>query len=95
MKYLPNRKGLCSGVCIMGLGSGALIFNQIILSIMNPHNIKPNPITHLFPASVALQLPNTWRVLALVYFAIGLIGILMMIPKESININLELQPINA
>jgi len=41
-QYLPNRKGLCSGICIMGLGFGALIFNEIIVMIMNPNDVSPN-----------------------------------------------------
>jgi OFA family oxalate/formate antiporter-like MFS transporter len=40
-QYLPKRKGLCSGLCIMGLGFGSLMFNQIIIAIMNPDNIQP------------------------------------------------------
>jgi|JI6StandDraft_1071083.scaffolds.fasta_scaffold03071_14 hypothetical protein len=82
MKYFPNRKGMCSGICIMGLGSGALIFNQIILAVMNPNNIKPNPNTHLFPAEVAMNLPLTWRVLAGVYLALGLLGTALTIPHK-------------
>jgi hypothetical protein len=66
----------------MGLGSGALIFNQIILAVMNPNNIKPDPSTHLFPPEVANNLPLTWRVLAGVYLLLGLIGTAMMIPKK-------------
>lgn len=82
IKYLPTHKGLCSGICIMGLGSGALVFNQIILAVMNPHNIKPSPSTHLFPFAVAYNMPTTWRVLAGVYFGVGLLGTAIMIPKD-------------
>jgi OFA family oxalate/formate antiporter-like MFS transporter len=38
IKYFPEHKGLCSGINIMGMGFGSLIFNQIIIHIMNPNN---------------------------------------------------------
>jgi OFA family oxalate/formate antiporter-like MFS transporter len=39
-KYFPNKKGLISGICMAGLGFGALVFNQLILSLLNPNNVK-------------------------------------------------------
>lgn len=80
-KYFPNKKGLCSGICIMGLGFGALIFNQIILHVMNPNNLKPNKSDGYFPREVADNLPKTWRILALVYFCISLIATIIIFPK--------------
>lgn len=80
-QYLPNRKGLVSGICIMGLGFGALLFNQIIVAIMNPNNISPDE-HHYFPMEVAENLPTVWRVLAGVYLGLALIGTAMMVPKK-------------
>ena len=37
--YFPNRKGLCSAVCMMGYGIGPFVYNQIFLGIINPKNI--------------------------------------------------------
>ena len=37
-KYFPNKKGLISGICIGGLGFGAVIFNQLIFALINPNN---------------------------------------------------------
>lgn len=36
--HLPNRKGLCSGVCMSGFGLGSAIFNYVILALVNPNN---------------------------------------------------------
>lgn len=80
-QYLPKRKGLVSGICIMGLGFGALIFNQIIVASMNPNNIPPDS-NHYFPPEVANNLPRTWKILAGVYLGIAVIGTSIMIPKK-------------
>ena len=41
--YFPNRKGMCSGVCMMGYGIGSLMFNAIFLNLVNPDNIAADP----------------------------------------------------
>ena len=38
-EYIPTWKGLCSGVCIFGYGIAALLFNFILLKIINPDNV--------------------------------------------------------
>lgn len=80
-QYLPKRKGLVSGICIMGLGFGALLFNQIIVAVMNPHNIPPDA-QHYFPQEVADNLPKCWRALAGVYLGLAVVGTSIMIPKR-------------
>lgn len=40
--YYPNKKGLCSGVCMMGYGIGAFVYNQIFLHLTNPENKSPD-----------------------------------------------------
>ena len=37
--YYPDRKGMCAGVCMMGYGIGAFVYNQIFLHLINPDNI--------------------------------------------------------
>lgn len=83
-QYLPKRKGLVSGICIMGLGFGALLFNQIIVAVMNPNNISANS-EHYFPAEVADNLPKVWRILAGVYFGLAVLGTSIMIPKKKVQ----------
>lgn len=34
----PDNLGLCSGVCILGFGISSLLFNFILLSLINPDN---------------------------------------------------------
>jgi len=44
-EHIPDRKGmiiyyigLCSGVCVLGMGISSLVFNQILIAIINPNN---------------------------------------------------------
>lgn len=37
--HLPDRKGLCAGICYSGFGLGSVIFNYIILALVNPHDV--------------------------------------------------------
>ena len=46
--YFPDRKGMVGGVCMMGYGFGAVIYNQIFLKIVNPDNV-PADQDHFFP----------------------------------------------
>ena len=46
--YYPDRKGMCSGVCMMGYGMGSFVYNQIFRLIVNPNNI-PADSEHFFP----------------------------------------------
>jgi len=52
-EHIPDRKGkflfhtgLCTGVCVMGFGLGALFFNLILLQLMNPEDIPNDKETH-------------------------------------------------
>lgn len=76
--YFPKRKGMCAGICMMGYGIGAFIYNQIFLFLVNPENEHSNE-NHIFPESVARRFPVALKFLALVYFSIGTVGCLLFI----------------
>jgi len=38
--WFPERSGLVSGIIIGGFGLGPLIFNNVSLSVINPHNVS-------------------------------------------------------
>lgn len=48
-KYFPNRKGLCSGICLAGFGLGSIFFNTIAVAIINPKDIPIDTSTQRFP----------------------------------------------
>lgn len=47
--HLPDKKGLCAGICYSGFGLGSVIFNYIILEIINPQNIDIDKVTKKYP----------------------------------------------
>lgn len=79
--YYPNRKGMSSGIIMMVYGVGPFIFNQVILKLVNPDNLPSNK-NHIFPPEVALNFPNTLRVLSLIYFIVGTFGCLLFYPLK-------------
>ena len=48
--WFPNHSGLVSGIIIGSIGLGAIIFDQISLMIVNPHNIQA--VEGIFPTEV-------------------------------------------
>jgi hypothetical protein len=49
IEHIPDKKGLCSGICVMGSGFGALFFNVILLQCINPENLPFDEETQRFP----------------------------------------------
>ena len=80
--HFPDRKGFAAGVCMSGFGFGSVIFNYIILELVNPDNVKVDPETHHFPKEIADHLPYTLRILALCYFGAGILGALFIKPSK-------------
>jgi MFS family permease len=75
-KWLPNGKGLVSGVILTGFGAGGFIFSLLGTSLVNPKGL--NPIGGKFPAEVYNAFPSMLKKLALLYFVIGSIGASMI-----------------
>jgi hypothetical protein len=67
----------------MGFGLGALIFNFILVEIVNPDNEKQ--VNNLFPKEIGDSLPFALRILSLVYLAIGFGGVLLSIPAKKVQ----------
>lgn len=61
----------------MGFGLGALIFNFILVYVVNPDNIGKDPVNKIFPKEIGENLPMALRILSAVYFAIGLLGVIL------------------
>lgn len=71
-KWLPNSKGLVSGVVLMGYGLGGFIFNLVGTSFTNPKSL--NVINGKFPEEVYSNFPVTLRKLAAIYVAFSIVG---------------------
>lgn len=71
-KWLPNSKGLVSGVVLMGYGLGGFVFNLIGTNLANPAMV--NPINGRFPDEVYKNFPVMLRKLSLMYAALVLLA---------------------
>lgn len=38
--HLPDRKGFCAGFCLSGFGIGTIIFNYMLVALINPDDVK-------------------------------------------------------
>jgi OFA family oxalate/formate antiporter-like MFS transporter len=76
-KWLPDKKGLVSGIILTGFGAGGFVFNIIGTKLMNPKGL--NVVTGgSFPAEVYDNFPKALRRLAGMYAALAIVGSLFV-----------------
>ena len=62
---------------MMGFGLGALVFNSILVGVVNPDNVEQE--NNLFPQEIGEKLPGALRILSAAYMGIGLLGIALTV----------------
>lgn len=71
--WMPQRKGLATGIIVGGFGCGAFVFGLIATHVVNPHQQavdKSGPNQNYFPpdSEVVNNVPLMYRVLGCCYF---------------------------
>lgn len=66
---------------MMGFGLGPVIFTMALTYLINPDNLSPLS-NDKYPEEVALNVPQSLRTVAISYFVIGLIGMILLKPKS-------------
>ena len=86
----PQRKGLASGICMLGFGLGAAVIGLGFTLCINPNNEAPtvevadgNAHVKLFTPHIANRVPWTLRAAAIAYGVCGIVGLLLV--KEQAN----------
>uniref|UniRef100_A0A1W7RA76 Major Facilitator-like protein 5 n=1 Tax=Hadrurus spadix TaxID=141984 RepID=A0A1W7RA76_9SCOR len=81
MKWFTTRKGLVNGIIVGGYGLGALVFNQVQTSFLNPENVVPTN-GYFDSEDILARLPDLFLLLGGTYFAVQLIGIILLYSPE-------------
>jgi hypothetical protein len=65
----------------MGFGLGALLFNLILLQLINPNNEKTDE-NHRFTREVAYNLPYAFKIISAIYLGMGYVGAILIRPVK-------------
>jgi hypothetical protein len=84
VRWMPNRKGLVTGIIVGGFGCGAFIFGLLATSIVNPDHLSVNhqgdDKNYFSPdSSVVANVPTMFRVLGFTYFCFLLTGCMLLV----------------
>jgi len=77
--WWPKSPGLVSGIVLGGFGFGGLIFNEVIVAVINPWGDEIDD-DGFYSKRVDERFIMTWRVLILCWGAITTVGISMTFP---------------
>mmetsp|Transcript_28776 Transcript_28776/g.95624 ORF Transcript_28776/g.95624 Transcript_28776/m.95624 type:complete len:453 (+) Transcript_28776:163-1521(+) len=89
MGWLPERKGLATGLVVLGFGSGASMLDPLQAALVNPRNLAPTLIeggAAYFDwadaevrVDVLERVPAMFRTLGAMYACAQLVGVLLMV----------------
>lgn len=79
-RHLPSSKGLVSGIIVAGFGAGSFVFNFVVTGYVNPNDEKLPDGEDYYPtdSDVTNKVPAMYRLLAVCYLGLGVVGSLMM-----------------
>ncbi|KAG1683636.1 Oxalate:formate antiporter [Nymphon striatum] len=78
IRWVPENKGLVSGLIVGGFGLGSLVFTPVQSAFINPNNLSPNANGYFLQEDVLKRVPNSYYLFAGIYMAIQLLGIFMI-----------------
>ncbi|XP_023228151.1 uncharacterized protein LOC111628560 [Centruroides sculpturatus] len=82
MKWFPNRKGLVNGIVVSGFGLGALIFNQVQTTYLNPKNLVPDKNGYFEDDEILDRVPTVFLLLGGIYFILQIIGVILLFSPQ-------------
>ena len=77
--WFPDKPGLASGSIYLVFGVSGLVFNNVLLELVNPEHKSATEDGH-YPDSVNERVPQMLRTLSYVYLGLVLLSILFMFP---------------
>lgn len=76
--WFPLNPGLVSGIILGGYGAAGLIFDNLFTHMINPDNLKVDPVTGFYPQSVDDRFISTWRYVVTMWLALAIAGFCMI-----------------
>ncbi len=80
-KHFPNKKGLISGIVMMGFGFSSMLFNYISDEIINPEESKVLD-NHLYSEEIANRVPTYIAVVVKIFICVGVTVITCLFPAR-------------
>lgn len=81
-EWMPERKGLASGIVIGGFGFGSFFFGLLAMQLVNPDNAKADRISvngdKLYPFEIAERVPYMLRVCVVIWVVLSAIGVALI-----------------
>jgi len=79
VRWLPQKKGLATGIIVAGFGCGAFVFGNLATFLVNPYNkavekVGPNARYYDANSEVVERVPYMFEMLALAYFCCITVG---------------------
>jgi len=91
--YYPQKKGLVTGLMMSGFGTGPFVANFIAQALVNPNNEeateKEGDLSYFGP-DVYENVPRMLRVFSVIYFCIGLTGLVILKVPDTLKTESQL-----
>ena len=92
VRWMPDKKGLVTGIIVAGFGCGAFVFGQFAIFLVNPHKdsvLHDGPDEGYFaPDSYVIErVPYMFTMLSIVYFVLMTVGSVLLFEPPFDNNN--------
>ena len=80
-EWLPERKGLVTGIILGAFGFSSFIFSPIAQAIVNPGNLKPEELDDgriVYSAKISSNVPKMFRLMCLCLLCLGFIAVVLV-----------------
>ena len=80
-EWVPERKGLVTGIILGAFGFGAFVFSFVSQAIINPDNVQAEELPDgrlIYGVEIAERLPRLMYVLAICFACLGLLSIILV-----------------
>ena len=89
IRWMPRWKGVTTGIVLSGFGLGALIFDPIQTTFINPHNRSIHEDGFFHDKDLLDRVPTIFLILGTIYLVLQVVGSLMIVDPPAEESTLE------